>query len=475
MHKILKTKKEINMSSKFGRNSKLIMFLVAEYTEKQSRIIRLFDIIHGLTTLYNVRLTNEKTLYTSYIQESYEKLIVILFNQVGLDNRTFRECVRTLLAAKLDVIGILDESMTKERVLSSFSFNNKRKQLLEDIVTKSISFEKDKLFRAAPLVERIQSACCHPAILNNSTRTSSSRSRTQMGNEPLPDLLACLKSQKVVLKKPVLRVQPRKASPFCSSVATHSSIKFPPFAIGIKQKPCSTKHHSNKSTETPKNGKVQIPLLKFSSSSPKHTGTTKRITLSTASQQQKEPHSPVVIKSRKFTYPTIEISQEGSNTEPKTPEHQDNMPWSCSSKGQDVDFGTSTKNNDLDRRSSFDYIAKTYFVCDPTSKKTFYVNFPTGIGKLKRDSISEILRRSSLIYNSSRVNSPSDEINLDYVIDSGNFLESPIPSPVVKTRNFIYPNPLPAFSDAICFPPLEKLPSDMLQLRRPSLFDVLLH
>ena len=344
------------MSSKFGRNTKMILFLVAESTEKQPHINRLFDIMHGLTTLYKVRLTNEKTLYTAYIQESCQKLVVILFNQVGLENRAFCECVRTLLAAKLNVIGILDELMSKERVLSTFSFNNKRKQLLEDIVTKAISFEKGKLFRAAPLVERINNVCCHSTAQNNATKSpSNKRFPAKITSKLQPDLLACLNSQKVVLVKPVTK-QPRKPSPSCSSMSKHNQIKFPPLATSAKQKSRdSTRDSKSRSTGRTVNRKTDMPQHDSSSSSPNTNGTRKRITLSTISPL-KEPtnSSPVVAtKSHRLTCPTIQISQEDDgNTEPTTTTPENNMPWSLSSKCKESCFSSANDGDpDVDATS----------------------------------------------------------------------------------------------------------------------------
>ena len=196
------------MSSKYGKNAKLLLFFIAETTRRQPHINRLLDIMHGLTTIYNVRLVNEANLYSAFIQKPCKKLLVILFNEDGLGNREFREGVRTSLAARMNIIGILDEGMSKERALGFFFLNGKRRKMLENIITNSVCFEKDTLFRATPLVDRIQ-ALCRP-ISSRLADRSANRLPRIMESESV-NLEACLKSKKVVLR-PMIRSQQQQRS-----------------------------------------------------------------------------------------------------------------------------------------------------------------------------------------------------------------------------------------------------------------------
>ena len=456
----------MTMANKYGRNAKLILFLLAESTKRQSHISRLLDIMHGLTTIYNVRLVNEKSLYATYIQESCEKLVIILFNEDGLGNRQFRECLRTSLAAKLNIIGVLDEGVTRERVLGFFSFNNKRKQMLEEIITSAFCFEKDSLFKATPLVDRIQQLC-RPV----SSRISD-RPRLPKITEPNVSLEACLKSKKVVLK-PMYRAPAR---PLFSCTLTRKT----ELPILKAQKSSTGQIRSFPRMKNGQNASVTYPRIEISQGLP--TQVIKKRTNSTTSVRSKTPV-------KQLTCPIIEISQDDDLKDmPDTPdvitETQDRLPWTITTTTKD---DSKTKRDDFileigdeyERRLSFDYVSKTYVVFDPKKKKTLHVNFPNGCSMLKRESLHDVLsnvssRRNSFLWSNS-ASSSTDEINLECVFDSVNILDSPIPSPTMRRSNVIYQNPLPVYPDEICFPPVEKFPCDTLQMRRPSVFDVLLH
>ena len=539
------------MSNKYGKNAKLLLFFIAETTRRQPHINRLFDIMHGLTTIYNVRLVNETNLYSAFIQKPCEKLLVILFNEDGLGNREFRECVRTSLAARMNIIGILDEGMSKERALSFFFLNSKRKQMLEDIITNSVCFEKDTLFRATPLVDRIQ-ALCRPISSRLADRLSNKLPRI-VETESSVNLEACLKLKKVVLR-PMIRSQQQQRSQFISctlnndsSNSSHTSnsnntnssnqqqkTQFPPLTTSKESYQESTvKSSSSSSSSSAKtisktaliSGRINHaqPRLRFTTRDPQkqicrffptvtipsNTNTSSSNSNRTIVKKQDQSSTPPPVMKApvetKLSCPTIEISLEveeedddaTSDFPERITEGHNRLPWTITTKKQHLeDNNTSNNNNnngmtdgfpnltdqtkgDVPRRFSFDYIAKTYVVFDPQRNKTLHVNFPYGADVLKRDSLSDIInsavtsRRNSLMISNS-VSSSMDEINLESAADSVNIFDSPIPSPILRRRNIIYQDPLPAFPDEICFPPLERFPCETFQKRRPSVFDVLL-
>ena len=534
----------------------MLLFLIADATRRQPHINRLFDIIHGLTTIYNVSLVNETSLYTAFMQKPGEKILVVFFNEDGLGNRQFRECFRTTLAAKTNIIGILDEGMTKERVLSFFFLGNKRRRMLEEIVTNAVFFERDTLFRATPLVDRIQKMC---RPLSSRLRDCVSASRLPKIVETPFDLEACLKSHKVVLK-PMIRCNQHHhsrsthlitlSSTSTTSVSTSSSSRshrktqFPLITAtdttitANNNKEATTNYEE--SIKYMRDTKRKYTLSSASSSLanvPRKGNKTPQLHSATKSSKQKRcfsqsttapnnaPNNAIRKDARNnnhlqqqttvpqsLPYPTIEIShdmeneeeekeeeekeEEGNNVEETIPdkitENQKCLPWTITPNkptfvniNNDIIEGsmsleTNSVSDPLTRRFSFDYISKTYVVFDPQRKKTLRVNFPYGADVLKRDSLSDIItsavssRRSSLMFSNS-LSSSIDEINLESVENSINIFDSPIPSPIMRRRNVIYQDPLPAFPADICFPPLERFPCETFQKRRPSVFDVLLH
>ena len=508
------------MANKYGKNAKLLLFFIAETTRKQPHINRLLDIMHGLTTIYNVRLVNKTNIYSAFVQKPREKLLVILFNEDGLGNQEFRECVRTLLAARVSIIGILDEGMSKDRALSFFCLNNKRKQMLEDIVTNAICFEKDTLFRATQLVDRIQ-ALCRPISSRLVDRLSPSRLPRIVEMESV-NLEACLKLKKVVLR-PMIRSQnqqrPRILTCAFNSNNSQQKTQFSSFVTNkvfqesTKCLPKTSKQSSVSSPSSVSSGKINHTqkLKHTTQKSPKQI----RCYFPSAilSNSLPAPSSPKNTdrqsskKAIKLTCPTIEISHEVDedvNDFPdKITESHKRLPWTITTNKKHSVNNNSNNNNDNDdkdknknadeltslktttnerlsaRRFSFDYISKTYAVFDPERNKTLHINFPYGVDVLKRDSFSDIInsalasRRNSFFISNS-VSSSIDDINLESLADSVNIFDSPIPSPILRRQNFIYQDPLPAFPDEICFPPLERFPCETFQKRRPSVLDVLL-
>uniref|UniRef100_A0A7M5UKZ9 Uncharacterized protein n=1 Tax=Clytia hemisphaerica TaxID=252671 RepID=A0A7M5UKZ9_9CNID len=229
------------------------------------------------------------------------------------------------------------------------------------------------------------------------------------------------------------------------------------------------------------NTNVIYPKIEISQGFP--TQVIKKRTSSTSSARSKIPI-------KQLTCPIIEISQDDDSDDiPDTPdaitEKQDRLPWTITTTTTLDDPGANRDEfnleieGDCERRLSFDYVSKTYIVFDPKKKKTLHVNFPNGCSILRRESLHDILsnvssRRNSFLWSNS-ASSSTDEINLESKFDSVNILDSPIPSPTMRRSNVIYQNPLPVYPDEICFPPVEKFPCDTLQMRRPSVFDVLLH
>ena len=560
------------MSSKYGKNAKLLLFFIAETTRRQPHINRLLDIMHGLTTIYNVRLVNEANLYSAFIQKPCKKLLVILFNEDGLGNREFREGVRTSLAARMNIIGILDEGMSKERALGFFFLNGKRRKMLENIITNSVCFEKDTLFRATPLVDRIQ-ALCRP-ISSRLADRSANRLPRIMESESV-NLEACLKSKKVVLR-PMIRSQQQQRSHRIAYSLKNSSnnnknnnsqqqkTQFPPLTINkessqkntTKPSPSSSssssstsssssssssslspaKTNSSKVASTSGRSHPPPPRLRYTTRNPSKqiscffpsatiptsnaNSTAHNNTYNTNTNNNISPPNGTAIMKRqqdnnqcsisptkmimktpaKLSCPIIEISYEVENDEindfpDRITEGHEKLHWTITTKEQHFEDNnnshddnrisegfSSLKDQNKDfasRRFSFDYITKTYVVFDPQRNKALHVNFPYGADVLKRDSLSDIInsamtsRRNSMMISNS-VSSSMDEINLESVVDSVNIFDSPIPSPILRRRNVVYQDPLPAFPDEVCFPPLEKFPCETFQKRRPSVFDVLL-
>lgn len=444
---------------KGGDNAKTLILFVSERSKRDEALNQLHKCIYCLTTLYNVKVANEKNLYSIYMSEPFKKVAFIYFEESGLRNKQFCECIRTSIVAKVNIVGILSEKMTKTRALSFFfSMNANRKQRLEGILDKGIQLHPDNLVSAKMLVEKIPESA-------GQLDTKMTRITTNIFHATNKDLEECLLHRKLVLEPPRVK---QKALIFSYN---HTN--------------CNTQHNTPDKgqlravSETSKSLSKKL-IQKTQISRPYSTSDTKSLKYKSFSKfSEGKPPEINEKQTNNQLYPSIKINNEEITAISKA---STDLPRPTENTMTAVPHKVEERNNNEERKFSFDYIPKMYMVYNPGySKNMLCVNFPSGMNQLRRNSNeSSVLppihstRRTSLMLATMSITSSFDDLNLDSAPEPFLF-ESPIPSPNQKRKEQMYQEPLPVYPDEICFPPVPGFPCEALQQRRPSVFDVLSH
>ena len=442
--------------NRLGRSSKTIIFLVADRTVQDVHYKTFMESVTGMSILYRTYIANERSLHQAISSQPLEKIIVVLVDEVGLQNRQFRQSFITCVAAKLNLVVFLDNRLTKERVLGFFAFvPGRRYEKLEKVLNEVVMFDAAELILKKAVIKIREIDRSKP----NQVRFHTTNKR-KVSKKPAIDkrLTQCLVQHKSVLIEYPWRYKNRHFYSYNLNTSSRTST----IQCANISKPMGSSYTSN------------IFSSQYSSSAPHlQTGIRRKQPQRSLPQVKcktsDESASPR--KSNKETVinvnPIIEIRTDKYSG---ITENSKNMPWmECESNSvfNDIPCVARLKK----RNCSFDYISKTYVVCDPTIKKSgnnlLYVNFPHGLSLLRQDNDA-----ARFILDSSSSYAPSEDHNLEMVDDTLLTSESPLPSPT--TPKSIYLDPLPAFSDDICFPPVGLFPCDSLQIRRPSVFDVLL-
>ena len=414
---------------RLGRNKKSVIILTAS---NDVTLRDCFQAITGLSVLYKTAVTNEKNLFSTITSVPSQKIIVVLMSEEGLKNREFRQGITTCIAAKLTMIVVRNH--TRERMLSFFPcISQKRYEQLDSLLERGILYD-DVNQVLSLIVTRI-----------NEFHKDKGPAKVLRDTKLLPNQIALSKR---LLIKP-MNLKPAELKNHSCNLLSRIGIS----ANELRETPeCKyndkmisgnrifnyVKMNSQKNIEILPENNIPKGIKKKTKLKPKYSNSNPSI------------HAASV----KHNCPIIEISSESEHTGKDVlivPEL----------KLSELSVSVSGKPLDTMKRFSFDYISKRYLVYDPSKRKdevTTCIDFPI------------ILSREN-----SELTSSIEDYNLELLCIEDPFLviESPIPSPIFIKDNLKYRNPLPVFPEQKYFPPVGLFPCDDLQIRRPSLFDVL--
>ena len=493
---------------RYARNPmSVLIFMSVKLNQKSLAAQRFRDIAKGFSVIYNTKVVNESTIFTSIIQERIAKVLFIYINEISLSSRDFRECLLTCITTKAPIILLIEGHLSKDFIFNCFPYITQRRfQKLVALFNNGIYLHPN-IDLLTLMNNKIKSVGNEEETRNithkSRNNTHETRNNTYENKPVFSDTRLKSESksvnyshrlqlfQKSTLKKsaqPLLsyNMLSGKRSHNKSSTSDKKSQAQRPHSFTISHTITNASEWS--STNLPAIESVLQPCRASEDERPteiKLVG--RKIKYFPKNSNQ---NNPKIIKSEQKTSnkscPVIEISDEDSvfydlrmndNSDKPGGERKNSLTISP------IHVTHSSQPSNLpesERKTSFEYLAKTYAVFKPekTSSKILHVNFPADISKLQRDSdvsfrkSSTSSRRES--YLGASLQSSSDEMNLEFVYDCFSFGETPIQSPK-RNNSLIYQKPLPVFPSEICFPPLVPFPCESIQVRRPSIFDVIIN
>lgn len=453
---------------------KTLIILSSQRTRKNTYLHELTN--NYLSLLYKIRIENEVTIYSAITHEPSNKIMIVYINDASLQYSPFRDCILTCMAARLSVILLLDLELTTDQILCFFPYISQRR------------YEKLKSCLVDGLYVIDQNDTLN--MINDKIKSFSELSRkasfTDVNKISLMPrsigLQSCLQNKKLPLIKPF-----KKCKIFSYNVLENSSVK-----LQSKEKRPKSVRYAISTAERTNSKITELPLVDIDMNENITSSSSnieillnqfkgREIKFKEAGERKYEIETITIKELPSMSIcPTIEISDEDKNMV-EINEDSQNLLWRERRVPLNVvENYEVSKFNSSKKRHSLDYVKRKYLVYDPDEKKEnklFYIDYPGGSNNTQRrhsdssaiESTSST-RRNSIVVTS--LNNSYDDINLEFADDC--CLESPIPSPLA-TKQRVYQNPLPIFPDEVCFPPLGLFPCDLLQKRRPSVFDVLLN
>ena len=492
---------------RYARNRTLVLIFMSVKLNQKSLVAQRFrDIAKGFSVIYNTRVVNEGTIFATIIQERKANVLFIYINEISLSSRDFRECLLTCITTKAPIILIIDGHLSKDIIFSFFPYTTQRRfQKLVTLFNNGIYLHPniDLLTLMNNKIKRVKEEETRNSTHKTHNNTHETRNNTYENKSVFSDTRMKSESKSVNYS---YRLQVFQKTTFKKSAQPLLSYNM-----------LSGKERHNKSSIS--NKRIQAPrphsfTTSHTIASASELSSTKLPSIECVSQpcSATEDEGPTEIKlvGRKIKYfpknnnqsnpktikseqrisnkscPVIEISDEDPVFYDLRITDNSDKPWGGRKNSLTVSpyyVTHSAQPSNLcepKRKTSFEYLAKTYAVFKPekTSSKILYVNFPADISELQRDSdvsfqkSSTSSRRES--YLGASLHSSGDEMNLEFVYDRFSFGETPIQSPK-RNNSLIYQKPLPVFPSEICFPPLVSFPCESIQVRRPSIFDVIIN
>lgn len=387
-----------------------------------------------MSILFDIKLASEKTLPKLLSLEASSKAVVILIDKLALQNKRFLYCFNTCISAGIKVLTVIDKKISKEIILTTLPPTTSRSFMkIQTVLSDSIKFEKEEnsLKDIAARINKLGSTSMERSANLQRAETKKSFNHS--------NLEQCLLQKQLLITTPAAKSKRLASNTTCKSrlsICSGENFKEAnPLCVSRKTKGFQGRY------------KDAIKI------------TGKSVTATMCNKTLK-----TVLK------PKIKISTEEADFCRQVTLDDREVSWE---KG-DKKAGGQKKT---DKRFSFDYITKTYVVANPNIRgknKLIHINFPFDIVKLSSESSNHSSSvRSSYIWEHrlSTASTEHDEIDLNVTFDMLSFIDSPIPSP--RDKKCIYQEPLPAFSESMCFPPVGRFSCDHLQARRPSVFNVL--
>ncbi|XP_065665090.1 uncharacterized protein LOC136086711 [Hydra vulgaris] len=442
--------------TRFLNNELTLLALVAEECQYDSNLGTLLVALKDLSAYCNTWFTNEKSIYSDLARCGTECAILVYLNEKSLINTRFRQLFTTLVGTNLKIIIVKNTEPSKDVIISYFPYVAKlRLKKIMNLVNEAIIVNSQNALLS--IIIRLQQLVESLILM------------------PVPGYKGKKKSFFFYKDNNFFSLRDKQVNNPCictcnpvkeARVTTNKNNYSGPFAV---KKPINEKKYlkTAKKVQNISNKKPLIcPTIKISTSDINY-----KLQRASLADEFESMKTSTESESPNMKHLDNIGNSSGQVEKMLSADHPDMRSIHHIPLIKEFFLEKDAANNE----KSCQQLPKTYVLFDPcsNSKNLLYVNIPH-VDNLHLNDVDhrrsrETSPRSSMLFNSM---SSEDFNNIDTAYDCVNLFESPIPTPDIKIKS-IYRKPIPSFSQEMCFPPVGLFPCEILQVKRPSIFDCL--